>query len=95
MIQPYDMPLSELQNYLPDLTRENDFDTFWESSLSELKSVPFEYSLDPVDYPSKGIKMYKKNFKGFNNSNISVWFAIPNQRPASRHSAFPWIQLGL
>ncbi len=80
MIQPYDMPLSELQNYLPDLTRENDFDTFWESSLSELKSVPFEYSLEPVDYPSKGIKMYKINFKGFNNSNISGWFAIPESK---------------
>jgi len=33
MIQPYDMPLNELENYLPALTRENDFDTFWESSL--------------------------------------------------------------
>jgi len=80
MIQPYDMPLSELKNYLPALTRENDFDTFWESSLSELKSVPFEYSLNPVDYPAKGIKMYKLNFKGFNNSNISGWFAIPQSK---------------
>ncbi len=80
MNQPYDMPLSELENYLPPLTREKDFDKFWESSLEELKSVPFEYSLDPVDYPTKSIKMYKLNFKGFNNSNISGWFAIPESQ---------------
>jgi cephalosporin-C deacetylase len=80
MNQPYDMPLSELKDYLPPLTREKNFDKFWDSSLAELKSVPMEYSLHPAEYPARGIKMYKLDFKGFNNSSISGWFAIPDSK---------------
>jgi cephalosporin-C deacetylase len=31
MAQPYDMPLEELKNYKPRLTKQDDFDDFWKN----------------------------------------------------------------
>jgi len=33
MAQLYDMPLEELKKYKPALTKQKDFDEFWEKSL--------------------------------------------------------------
>ena len=79
MLQPYDLPLEQLKNYKPELTKQPDFDQFWSNSLKELSEIPVKYSLEPYDYPVKGVKVYTLNFLGYNNANIQGFFAVPDK----------------
>lgn len=78
MIQPYDLPLEQLQNYKPELTRQPDFDAFWTETLKELAAVPLKYELVPYDYPVKGVKVYNVTYTSFNNATINGWLAVPD-----------------
>ena len=78
MPQPYDMPLEELKNYKPALTKQPDFEEFWKETLSQLASVPLKYELTPYDYPCRGVKVYRIDYLGFANANISGWLVIPD-----------------
>ena len=79
MAQLYDMPLEELKEYKPKLTKEPDFEEFWSKSLRKLAEVPVKYELTPYDYPVKGVKVFRVSFLGFENANIDGWFAIPDK----------------
>ena len=36
----FDLPLKELQTYLPERTEQPDFDSFWQSTLDEARTFP-------------------------------------------------------
>ncbi len=78
MQQLFDLPLEELKNYKPALTRQPDFDSFWNKALEELAEIPLKYSLTSVDYPVKGVKVFTLDFLSYNNANIQGSFAIPD-----------------
>lgn len=75
--QPYDLPLRELEQYKPPLTRQPDFDAFWERTLRELAETPLSHELTPHDYPVRGVRVYKIAFSGFRGSRIEGWLALP------------------
>lgn len=79
MAQLFDLPLDQLKVYTPFLTREDDFNNFWDVSLKELAGVPLEYELTPYKYPAKNVQVYNVRFKGFDFSQIEAWLAIPVQ----------------
>jgi Acetyl esterase (deacetylase) len=79
MPQPYDLPLEQLRTYKPALTKRDDFDSFWASTLNELAAVPLTYERTEVHYPVKGIKVYKIFYQGFNHSRIEALLALPEQ----------------
>ncbi len=80
MLQPYDLPLEQLKNYKPELTKQPDFEKFWSNSLDELSEIPLKYTLTPYEYPVKGVKVFTLNFSGFNNANIEGYLAIPDRK---------------
>jgi len=61
MAQLYDMPLEELKKYKPALTKQKDFDEFWEKSLKELAEIPLKYQLIPYDFPARRVKVSELN----------------------------------
>ena len=77
MAQPYDLPLEQLREYKPELTKQPDFDEFWENAKAELAKVPMEYTLTPIDYPAKNIEVYELRFRGIHDAMISAYFAKP------------------
>lgn len=79
MAQPYDISLEELKKYKPCLTKQPDFEDFWNNSKKKLSSVPIEYKLTEYDYPVHGIKVYRISYLGFESANIDGWFAVPNK----------------
>ena len=46
-----DKPLAELEQYKPSLTRQHDFDAFWEQTLNESADQPLNTTLHEVAYP--------------------------------------------
>lgn len=80
MVQPYDLPLEELRDYRPALTREKDFSEFWQSSLSALSSEPLEVNLMPLEYPVDGVQLFELTYRGYDGARIHAWYAVPNTR---------------
>ncbi len=78
MVQPYDLSLEELRRYKPELTRQPDFEEFWEATKKELADIPVEYELKPYDYPVKGVKVSRLSFSGFMGARIDAWLAVPD-----------------
>ena len=78
MLQPYDLPLEELQKYKPKVTKQPDFDEFWEQTLKELEAIPYEYTLTPYNYPVFGVRVYRISFLSFGNATIDGWIAMPS-----------------
>lgn len=79
MPQPYDWPLEKLINYRPELTKEANFENFWDQTTAELAKTPVAYSLEPYDYPVRGVEVYNILFKGFKDANLEGWLAVPSQ----------------
>ncbi len=79
MVQQYDMSLGELKAYKPALTRRPDFAEFWTEAKNELAKVELSYRLESYNYPVKGVKVYRINYRGFMDANIEGWFAIPEK----------------
>lgn len=83
MAQPYDLPLHQLQTYAPPLTRESDFDDFWQATLAELATVPLDIELEETPYPAHGVRLYRLTFSGFGGARIAAWYAEPEQPTAA------------
>ncbi|MGH7214880.1 MAG: acetylxylan esterase [Tepidisphaeraceae bacterium] len=73
-----DMPLEQLRQYKPPLYREDDFETFWETTVSEAKAQPLNAELIP--YPTlktRTVSVYALRFDGYEGGRIAGWYLRP------------------
>ncbi len=77
MIQPYDLPLEQLEQYVPPLTRPDDFKEFWAKSQEMMAAEPLEERVRPVSYPARGVSLSRVEFRGFGGARIRGWYAEP------------------
>ncbi len=66
-----------LYNYKPKLTKEEDFDMFWEKTIQQTKAVPLNATKERIDYPIDGVEVYKITYNGFDNTVIHGWYILP------------------
>ncbi|PRX20668.1 cephalosporin-C deacetylase [Orenia metallireducens] len=85
----FDMPLNELKSYKPQLTKEDDFEEFWQRSIEESEDQPLNPSLKQVDYPVEEVEVYDLFFDGFKNSRIYGRYILP--RAADKNNKVPVI----
>lgn len=76
----FDMPLSELENYLPPREEPADFDAFWQQTLAEARQFPLNPQFEPVDEGLQTIDAYDVTFAGFGGQPIKGWFLLPRHR---------------
>jgi cephalosporin-C deacetylase len=76
----FDMPLKELETYLPDREEPADFDAFWEATLAEARAFPMDAAFKPVDYGLKTVEAFDVTFNGYGGQPIKGWFLLPRQR---------------
>jgi cephalosporin-C deacetylase len=65
------------KDYVPESTRESDFDAFWEENKLESKKQPLEVRLTDIPYPISNINAQKLAFKGFNGTDIAGFYLKP------------------
>ncbi|MCY0878792.1 MAG: alpha/beta fold hydrolase [Firmicutes bacterium] len=82
MPQPYDWPLETLRDYRPPLTREADFDRFWEAALASLNDVPVTAQRVGASYPAP-VVLESVEILGADGAMVRGWYARP------RHQAEP------
>ena len=76
----FDLPLNELQRYLPLREEPNDFDDFWQQTVAETAVFPLNAQLVPVDEGLQTIDTYDVTFAGFGGQPVKGWFLLPRQR---------------
>jgi len=72
-----DMPLSELWDYRPALTRPDDFDDYWSEALSAGRGQPFDARVSPRSYPADGVELFDVALAAFGGGTISCQLMKP------------------
>jgi cephalosporin-C deacetylase len=76
----FDMPLQELEAYLPDRDEPTDFDAFWKQTLSEAHALPLNATFEPAGCGLKTLDAFDVTFNGYGGQPIKGWFLLPKQR---------------
>ncbi len=76
----FDLPLDDLQRYLPTREEPEDFDDFWQRTLDETAVFPLTATFEPVDEGLHTIDAYDVTFAGFGGQPVKGWYLLPRQR---------------
>lgn len=72
-----DMPLPQLQEYLPPRVEPADFDDFWAQTLAEARAFPLAAQFVPVDSGLHTLEVFDVTFNGYGGQPIKGWLLIP------------------
>ncbi len=80
------MPLDQMRQYKPSLYREEDFESFWDSTVAAAVDQPLNAELIPYRLAAGDVECFAVRFDGFKGGRIAGWYA----RPAAR-GTFPGV----
>lgn len=69
--------IKDLEQYMPALTRREDFAKFWEESRRQWESVPLDVVMRLTDYPTSYVRVYEISYQGFDETRIHGWYLVP------------------
>lgn len=81
----FDMPLAQLERYLPDVLEPADFDAFWTSTLVDARRHDVLVDVVPVATGLSLVETWDVTFAGFDGQPVRAWYT----RPAGDPSALP------
>src|SRR4051812_38643158 len=73
----FDLPLSELERYAPDVRQPDDFDTFWAETLDEARQHDPLIAVEPVSTGLDLLDTWDVTFAGFDGHPIRAWYTRP------------------
>ncbi len=73
----FDMPLEQLQSYLPTRSEPSDFDEFWQTTLQQAHSYELNATFVPVTTGFNTIDVFDVTFSGFDGQRIKGWLLLP------------------
>jgi cephalosporin-C deacetylase len=76
----YDLPLDELERYLPPLTAPSDFDAFWRTTLDDAEARTWDPRFEPFDAGLATIEAFDVTFAGFAGQPVRGWLLLPRHR---------------
>ncbi len=90
----FDLPLEQLQTYLPPRVEPEDFDAFWAQTLAEARFHPLEACFEPIETNLKLIETFDVTYNGFGGQPIKGWLILPKQRSAPLACVVEYIGYG-
>lgn len=90
----FDLPLEQLQTYLPKRQEPADFDRFWQETLDEARSQPLEARFEAVDYGLTAQDIYDVTYRGFGGQEIKGWLILPARRKQALACVVQYIGYG-
>jgi cephalosporin-C deacetylase len=75
-----DMPLDELRTYNGRNPRPDDFDTYWDRALDEMRRTDPAVELIPVDFPAPFAECFHLYFTGVGGARIHAKYLRPKHR---------------
>ncbi|MCF1593293.1 acetylxylan esterase [Streptomyces muensis] len=73
----FDLPLTDLERYRPDLQEPADFDEFWHDTLKEADEYEVLVACEPVETGLRLIETWDVTFRGFAGDPVRAWFSRP------------------
>ena len=73
----FDLPLDQLETYLPPRSEPSDFDAFWAATLAAARAFPLEATFAPLDAGLRLIDAFDVTFRGYGGQPIKGWFLRP------------------
>jgi cephalosporin-C deacetylase len=89
-----DMPLPELEKYLPTRNEPPDFDAFWERTLVESRQHPLNARFEPADFGLRAVESYDVTFNGYGGQPIKGWLLLPAARTGKLPCVVEYIGYG-
>jgi cephalosporin-C deacetylase len=90
----FDLPLEQLQTYLPPRNEPADFDAFWQQTLKEARSFPLGAKFEPIDPGLPLIEAYDVTYNGYGGQPIKGWFFKPRSAPGALPCIVEYIGYG-
>ena len=76
----FDLPLAELQTYLPPRNEPVDFDAFWQETLASTRLFPLDAKFERADFGLRALETFDVTFNGYGGQPIKGWLLLPTQR---------------
>lgn len=76
MVQ-YDLPLSELETYAPDLPAPADLADFWTATLAAARAHPLDVTYERAETDLVCIDTWDVTFPGFDGQPVRGWLHLP------------------
>ena len=76
----FDLPLEQLQNYLPVRQEPADFDRFWAETLAETRRHPLNPVFEPAGFGLTTVETFDVTFAGYAGQPIKAWLLLPRER---------------
>jgi cephalosporin-C deacetylase len=77
----FDLPLSELRNYRPDLPVPHDLDAFWSETLAQARSHDIALTCTPYNVALRTVEVFDVRFAGWRGEPIAAWLYLPRDVP--------------
>lgn len=90
----FDLPLEELQTYLPSRGEPEDFDAFWQATLSEARQYPLNARFERVEVGLKTLEAFDVSFSGYGGQTIKGWLLLPVNRQGKLPCVVEYIGYG-
>jgi cephalosporin-C deacetylase len=90
----FDLPLDQLQTYLPPRQEPPDFDAFWQQTLAEARQFPLNAVFEPVNIGLRLVETFDLSFNGYGGQPIKGWLLLPRQRSGSLPCVIEYIGYG-
>jgi cephalosporin-C deacetylase len=90
----FDLPLDQLQTYIPARIEPLDFDAFWDETLAQTRAYPLEARFEPVAVGLKFLDVFDVTFNGYGGQSIKGWLLLPRNRPESLACIVEYIGYG-
>jgi cephalosporin-C deacetylase len=76
----FDLPLDQLQIYLPPREEPPDFDAFWAGTLAEARAHPLAATFAPVDAGLRLMDTFDVTFRGYGGQPVRGWLILPREK---------------
>lgn len=73
----FDLPLDQLQTYLPDVAEPADFDAFWRTTLATAADCPPLLDVRPEPTDLALVQTWDLTFPGFGGDPVRAWYSRP------------------
>ena len=73
----FDLPLAQLERYLPAVREPADFDAWWGSTLDGARDAPAVVAVEPVDSGLALVDTWDVTFSGFGGHPVKAWYSRP------------------
>lgn len=73
----FDLPLDQLQSYLPEVREPADFDAFWHAAVATAADCPPLLDVRPEPTDLELVETWDVTFPGFGGDPIRAWYSRP------------------